>query len=236
LHFIKQAKLIAFQDASIYVCFMVDTSIYAVLTGDLVASQQAGADIVERAMSQIKASAQDLSAITDNDTRFTRFRGDGWQIILAHPGLILRACLILFADLKAAGIGMETRISAGIGPADHLGTTNLADATGPAFFISGNHLDVMPKNRRLFIAGGRQADQTWQTAIFDLVEWQSRTWTQAQAQAVAMALRQDWKTHQDIAARLGITRQAVQSRLEGAGFQRLDNALYAFEDHSWDAQ
>jgi hypothetical protein len=229
----------AFAEASFIVCFMksqplMRSAIVAVLTGDLVHSQKAQPTQIEAAMQQLSITARDLSNITDADTRFTRFRGDGWQVVIADAGLVLRACLILLADLRASGIGMETRISAGIGMIESLGTANLSDATGRAFFVSGNHLDIMPQRRRLFIAGGRDADQTWQAAIFDLVEWQSGTWTQAQAQAVAMALRPDWQTHQDLADRLDITRQAVQSRLDGAGFQRLDNALAAFENYEWE--
>ncbi len=207
----------------------------AVLTGDLVRSQKARPTQVEDAMQRLSKTARDLTDIADADTRFTRFRGDGWQIVIANAGLVLRACLILLADLRASGIGIETRISAGLGPVERLGTANLSDATGRAFFVSGSHLDVMPKHRRLFIAGGRTPDQTWQTAIFDLVEWQSRSWTQAQAQAVAMALKSDWQTHQDLADRLKITRQAMQSRLAGAGFQALHNALAAFEGALWEA-
>ncbi len=210
-------------------------AIAAVMTGDLVGSQKAMPATMEAALRQLSVTAHDLSKLCNADTRFTRFRGDGWQIAMPEAGLVLRACLMLIADLRASGIGIETRISAGIGPIESLGTVNLSDATGPAFFVSGNHLDVMPKRRRLFIAGGTDTDRTWQAAIFDLVEWQSGTWTQAQAQAVAMALRPDWKTHQDLADRLDITRQAVQSRLDGAGFQRLDNALAAFEHHTWNA-
>lgn len=225
---------------SFILCFMKSQPLCrnvtaAVLTGDLVHSQKAPPTRIEAAMHQLTTTARDLSDIADADTRFTRFRGDGWQIIIPNAGLVLRACLLLLADLRASGIGMETRISAGVGPIDSLGTANLSDATGRAFFVSGSHLDVMPQRRRLSIAGARDADQTWQAAIFDLVEWQAGTWTQAQAQTVAMALRPDWKTHQDLADRLDITRQAVQSRLDSAGFQRLENALAAFEHHAWDA-
>lgn len=206
----------------------------AVLTGDLVASQVAGATKVEAAMQRLETTARDLSNLVDHDTRFTRFRGDGWQIGLLRPGWLLRSCLILLADLRAAGIGIETRISVGIGQSESLGTTNLSDASGSAFFVSGNHLDVMPKNRRLFIAGGRAPDQVWQAAIFDLVEWLSSNWTQAQAEAIAMALRPDVGTHQVMADQLGITRQAIQARLASAGFAALTNALAAFEGTNWE--
>jgi hypothetical protein len=181
-------------------------------------------------MLRLSCTAQDLSKQTDSDTRFTRYRGDGWQIVLPGQNWVLRACLTIIADLRASDAGIDTRISVGIGRVESLGTANLSDATGPAFFVSGTHLDAMPRHRRLFIAGGAESDKTWQAAIFDLVEWQSGKWTPPQAQAVAMALRLDWNTQQDLADRLGISRQAMQSRLAGAGFSALTNALAQFEN------
>lgn len=208
--------------------------IVAVLTGDLVRSRKADTSAVERAMHLLSGTANDLTDITGADTRFTRYRGDGWQLVLGQPGWVLRACLIIIADLRASGIGIDTRISAGLGRSESLGTANLSDATGPAFFASGNQLDLAPKRRRLLVSGGRTQDQTWQTAIFDLVEHQVSTWTQPQAEAMAMALRHGQMTQKDIAKDLDITRQAVQLRLAGAGHSSLENALAAFERLDWD--
>lgn len=208
--------------------------IIAVLTGDLVKSRKAGSNALERAIGILSDTARHLSDITDADTRFTRFRGDGWQLVLARPGTVLRACLILMADLRASGIGIDTRISAGLGPYENLGTTNLSDATGPAFFVSGHHLDLAPKRRRLLVAGGRTQDQTWQSAIFDLVEHQVSRWTALQAEAIATALRHGQMTQADIAQNLAVTRQAVQIRLAGAGYSALENALVAFERLNWE--
>jgi hypothetical protein len=205
----------------------------AVLTGDLVKSREAGSEAMENAIRILSATAHDLSEMTDADTRFTRFRGDGWQLVLRSAGWALRACLLIMADLRASGIGVDTRISAGLGRYDSLGTTNLSDATGPAFFVSGHHLDLAPKRRRLLVAGGREQDQPWQTAIFDLIEHQVSGWTPPQAKAVAMALRDGQMTQADIADDLGITRQAVQIRLAGAGYAALENALRAFEQPNW---
>lgn len=218
------------------------SKIVAVLTGDLVGSQKAHPGQVEKAMQRIEATARDLSDLADADTRFTRFRGDGWQMVIGRAGLVLQACLIIIADLRASGIGIETRISAGVGPFDTLGTANLSDASGRAFYVSGRHLDLIPKHRRMVIAGGRQSPQgddrtgerDWQASIFDLAEWQCSSWTQAQAEAVAMALRQNLRTHQEMADRLGITRQAMQSRLAGAGFSSLETPLAAFGNLVWD--
>lgn len=209
--------------------------IIAVLTGDLVKSREAGAEAIEHAMCTLAKTASDLSKLTEADTRFTRFRGDGWQLVLGRPRWLLWACLVIIADLRASGIGIETRISAGLGRHESLGTTNLSDATGPAFFISGQHLDLAAKRRRLLVAGGRTRDQLWQAAIFDLVEHQVSSWTQTQAEAVAIALRNGQITHADIAQNLGITRQAIQLRLAGAGYSALENAIAAFERLDWDA-
>ena len=208
---------------------MTDTPFMAVLTGDLVASQKSGTEKAERAMQQIMASASDLAGITQHDTRFTRFRGDGWQILLTNAGHALRACLIILADLRASGLGIDTRIAVGIGAIDHSGTTDLSDAAGAAFLASGRGLDVLTKQRRLTISGGQSEYHLLQAGIFDLVDWQSRQWSPLQAQAVALALRPNWRTHQDLASRLGITRQAMQSRLASAGFAALELPILAFE-------
>ncbi len=186
-------------------------------------------------MTCLQISAQDIAGLADTDTRFTRHRGDGWQLVVADARHVLRASLILLADLRASGIGIETRISAGVGPFENLGTDNLSDATGRAFFVSGDHLDQMPRQRRLVIAGGRTRDRDWQAAIFDLVDWQSSQWTAAQAQAVGMALRRNFRNHQEMAETLGITRQALQQRLASAGFSALATPLAAFEHFDWSA-
>jgi hypothetical protein len=212
----------------------VQSEVVAVLSGDLVRSRDAGANVIDNTMLRLANTADDLSEMIGADTRFTRFRGDGWQIVIQRPGGVLRACLLLTADLRAADIGIETRISAGLGRYDSLGTKDLSDATGPAFFVSGHHLDLAPKRRRLVVAGGRTRDQTWQTAIFDLVEHQVSSWTAAQAQAVAIALRDGQLTQADIAENLQISRQAIQLRLAGAGYFALENALAAFEHLNWD--
>jgi hypothetical protein len=230
------------------ICFMESKSehlahydpIVAVLTGDIVGSENLPPDKLNAVMAQIRKSATDLAGMADADTLFTRFQGDGWQIILRTAKLALRASLIIMADLRAAGLSVETRISVGVGEIESLGTTNLADASGGAFFVSGRHLADMPGHRRLAIAGGRQhaphgvADKDWQAAIFDMAEWIAGRWSQPQAEAMAMALRFDWQTQDDLARRLGITRQAMHARLSGAGFQAMTKALYAIQKYEWD--
>ena len=200
----------------------------AVLTGDLVASTKAESSAVDRAMQALSQAALNLSVWAGHDTRFTRFRGDGWQLYLAQPGLTLRATLFLTAFLRAADAGLATRISVSIAPYRSLGETGLSGASGVAFTQSGRGLDQMPTSMRMGFDGvGCYA--IWQSALLDITSWQANRWTREQATAMALALDPTNPTQDQIAQSLGITRQAVQVRLKGAGLSALQSALFAFE-------
>ena len=200
----------------------------AVLTGDLIASTKAGPEAVERAVQALSEAAGQLSGWVGHDTRFTRFRGDGWQLFLARPGLALRATLFLLANLRATDTGISTRLSIAIGPYDRLGEAGLASASGAAFVMSGRLLDTMHKTRRIGLS--ENADDVFlKAAIIELAEWQASRWSREQAKTVALALSTEAPTQAVIAAQLGITRQAVQARLKGAGVSAFQTALHAFE-------
>ncbi|MCR8723883.1 hypothetical protein [Frigidibacter sp. ROC022] len=215
----------------------------AVLTGDLIDSSRAAPAEVDAAMTCLGAAAREIAARARTDARFSRFRGDGWQMVLENPSDSLRATLLLTARLRAADLDLATRIAIGIGAVDSLGTRNLGDATGPAFVTSGHLLDGLPHDRRLAIAGPKDPDQPafrqlvtpLHEAILALVEQQSQRWTAAQAEAVALSLIHPGRTHAQLAAQLGVTRQAVQSRLASAGAAALEPALRAFELYPWEA-
>ena len=195
----------------------------AVLTGDLIAST-AAPDGGAAALTILADTAEEIAAWTGQPTRFTRFRGDGWQMILAQPGLVLRAALLIAARLAAAR-ATPTRLAIGLGGIDHPGTADLSDARGAAFSASGRALDHLPRGRRWALAGGTD----WQSALLALAEWQATGWTQEQAQAMALALPPGAPRQADLAARLGITRQAFAARLSGAGLAAWEPALRAFE-------
>jgi hypothetical protein len=208
------------------------THIGAVLTGDLIASTDATPKAVDDAMAVLSSAADRVSAWTNTRTLFTRFRGDGWQMFLSDPGLTLRCCLLLIASLRASSIGLATRISVGIGTTGSLGRGSLSDASGEAFVMSGHGLDNMAKTKRLEIAGAWDLN-SWQTAIFDIVEWQSGRWSREQAEAALVALEPGNHAQADMAAKLGITRQAMQARLNSAGVPALASSLRAFEMASY---
>jgi hypothetical protein len=210
------------------------SNIHAVLTGDLIKSRKADATALSVAFDVLRDAAADFGQAWDSDLRFTRYRGDGWQVVLQDPGLVLDALLFFAARLRARSPAIETRISAGIGAVTSIGTADLADATGPAFFISGDHLETMSRKRKLAIAGSGIGAA--QAAIVDLAEHIASGWTPAQAEAVALSLDMNASNHETIAESLGVTRQAVQSRLASAGWSYFDNALFAMRNHDYAIQ
>jgi len=202
-----------------------------VFTGDLIKSRQASAAAVDQTFDILSDAATVLGAAWDLDLRFTRHRGDGWQVVLTQPGRLLDAAIYFVARLRAGQTGIATRISIGVGTVETLGTRDLADATGPAFFVSGDHLTKMARNRMIALAG--QGIGAAQVAIIDLAECIAAGWTASQAEVVALQLEGRFPRQEDIAAELKVTRQAVQSRLASTGLSYFDNALYAMRNHDF---
>lgn len=196
-----------------------------VFTGDIVSSRQHGDARTTMALGELQAAAEAFGRRRGLDPRFTRFRGDGWQILLDRPSLMLDALLVLLSRLRACDLGVETRIAVGIGPVSSTGSADLSDAAGAAFTLSGRALDEMPARHLVRIAGARHPAEA---ALGPLVDLIARSWTAQQAEALAMALDDAALTQADIGARLGITRQAVQHRLSGAGAPFLIAASAAF--------
>lgn len=183
--------------------------IHAVLTGDLIASTTLPPARADAAMAALRAA-------TTPDHRFTRFRGDGWQVLLATPGQALCLALRLTAALAATDSGLSTRLAIGFGTVTRPGTRDLSDAAGPAFTRSGRALDHMPRNARWAVAGGPHLP-AWIPATVALADWHSARWTAGQAAVAAEWLDRADRTQEDWAARMGLTRQAWKARFDGSG-------------------
>jgi hypothetical protein len=201
-------------------------STIAILTGDLIGSTRAAPERVEVTMALLAETA----ATVGDDTRFTRSRGDGWQMALSDPGDCLRACLHILARLRANRDALPTRIAVGIGTEYPTDATDLSTAMGPAFTASGRALELLDGMQILTIAG--EGIEDFRRLAFAFAEDYARRWSVEQAEAMAMALDLDAPTQEQIAARLSITRQAVGSRLRAAGYRILAQASRAFlADH-----
>ena len=211
---------------------MTAEPIVAILTGDLIGSTQVEPAVVDQALSVMANAAQEIGQWSGADPRFTRFRGDGWQIVIAEPDLALRAAIFLAARLRASKTQIATRIAIGIGPIDSIGTRDLSDAGGAAFVASGRTLDGMLKIKTLDVAG--RGVTLLHSGFVNLVEATIRRWTPEQAEAIGYYLHPDNPTLEDIASHLGITIQAVSYRIRGGNGSDIRQALKSWEsDFDW---
>ncbi len=205
--------------------------ISAVLTGDLIGSTRADPKRVERTMTVLEHQATLIAEATKADTRFTRFRGDGWQIFLQDPKHFLWVAVYLNAILKADPDGtVPTRIAIGLGTADQLGVRDLSAAKGTAFTSSGRALDNMSNGQTLALAGAETDDI--QRSVIAFIQDCMAGWSQEQAEVVRLKLTPgNDPTHGEMATQLGISRQAVGSRLQASGFELINDAVRAFGHH-----
>lgn len=203
-----------------------------VLTGDLVSSSKLSPEEVAEAIRALEGAAREAAAVRGaGPTRFTRFRGDGWQCLGPAPKFALRTALSLRARLSALGRAYDTRISIGIGAGALDGTDALDGAAGPALEISGRGLDRLPHGQRFAIAWESPPPGAGLTrAIFALADEISRNWTPAQARVFAAALGPAQRPNQEALARdLDIAQQAVAKHLASGGDWALREALDALE-------
>lgn len=192
-------------------------SISAVLTGDLIGSTKA-------AQADVETTILCISKCFRPANLFTRFRGDGWQAFIPIGGKGLWEMLRVSAKLRAEG-RLDSRISLGLGTAT-VGT-ELASAHGEAFIASGRALAGMPKKAR-FAVDGQGVTPVLQ-ALVQLIDDRMQSWSHEQTEAAALAMDSvPMPTQQEIADRLGISRQAVAARFASAGFSSVASASWAF--------
>ena len=202
----------------------------AVLSGDLIASSKAPPSDTKTAIDRVSATAAAAERWGENGpSHFTRVRGDGWQFVVADHKFALRAALRVFANLQCVPNLPHTRIAIGLGTADPLDGPDLSSASGPAFEASGRALDAMAKSDRFAISG--VGATPLHHAIVALIDDHISRWTAEQAEATAYYLNPTDPTLKEIAGALGISTQAVHSRIKGAGAQTLRETVRLWETH-----
>lgn len=200
----------------------------AVLIGDLVRSSDASAESIDSTLALIADTATKAEHWTGGATRFTRFRGDGWQLLVRTPFYALRLAVIIAARLRGTPGALPSRIAIGIGTVEHEGGRDLSDAAGTAFEHSGRALDAMGRLPLFALSGDKL--RPLHHAVRILLDERLRRWTREQAEATALYLDPDTPTLETIGNTLGITPQAVSARLNGAGAGALRRALVNWED------
>ncbi len=215
---------------------------WAVLTGDIVASSAMSADELDEVILNIQGASLDGSHWkfvdgNSNLTGFARRGGDGWQIAISAPSFALRFGLYLRARLKSLNADYSSRIAVSVGDGvlpvirgrgvinpSSFELSDLNSAHGPAFTASGRLMEALDGHTLMAHASGGAIDAT-----FRLADHISQGWTQAQARSLCLMLPPGAGPRRVAAETLGISRQAVDQALNGAGYPALIDALEAIE-------
>lgn len=198
---------------------------YTILTGDLIASSRQSADRLGADLAALEDMARQQATWHGALLRFSRHRGDGWQVALACPSLALRSALSFAAVLRARGSSSYMALATGV-----IGTAlpdDLNTASGPVFTASGHLLDEIKQARGPRIA---LADPGPAAAAFALADHIAQGWTEAQAETLLPMLAPNGTpSFTALAQAMGKSRQAVTKALDGAGYDAIRRALLAYE-------
>lgn len=203
----------------------------AVITGDLVNSTALGPEKVERAFAALQTCAEGQAAWMGESLRFTRHRGDGWQVVLAKPKYTLRAVLAFRAALRSEGAEFDSYIGIAEGTTTGDIGPDLNEETAPVFMASGGALDrAKANNLHIHTILDRPAGPAATLALADHI---AADWTPAQAAAIGPWFDPtDAVTYTDIARMLGKSRQAVTKAAEAAGVNALIYAVTKVEQEA----
>lgn len=185
-------------------------------------------------MATLAEAAKIIGEVIGHDLRFTRFRGDGWQVHLLNPRDFLWIAVYLNAILRSnPETYLTSRMAIGLGTTNQLGPNGLSEASGSAFVSSGRGLDSMATGRTLALNG--DGTDNIQRCALAFVDDRIAAWSPEQAQVVRLEMEPtESRTHADMARILNISRQAVSSRLQAAGGRLMMETLGAFYDHQWE--
>lgn len=206
---------------------------YAVLTGDIIASGRMQHVDLERTKGRLQWCCRDLEQQYPGLIRgkIDFFRGDAWQVLIERPELALRTALYLRVGLIAFE-SSDTRLAIGIGEIDTIVEDRISQSTGSAFTLSGHALDELGSKNRLGIAlPSRFGEiQDWLALNLRLCHALLRRLKAKQAQALMGALKD--LTQNDIAKQHEppITQQAVAKALSGCDWYAIEAVLVHFEN------
>lgn len=213
------------------------TTIYAVVTGDIVGSTKLAAGQLAELREMLVDAAREFSKRHEDCVLMGPefFRGDSWQVLLSEPGLALNLVLLIQACLIEKS-DVQTRAAIGIGVISSKDRT-LATSTGEAFTLSGHALENITGNDRFSGALPVHAGllSPWFPALLHICGGLARSWTRRQAEAMRLWLSLVQPTQEAIAQRLNppVTKQSVGDILASANWHSLNEAMKAFHATDW---
>lgn len=213
--------------------------VYAVLTGDVVRSSALSVPLRRKLATALRSLGSELAGWPEVHPTMSRFRGDGWQLLVLDPSRSLRVALYIRASLRMRfeGQKLDTRVGIGIGRVDFVPGRRVAEGDGSAYRLSGAALDR--KGWRRLVFGGIDRGDTSKErlglerdvqVVLDLLDTIAREWTPSQARAIVETLK--GRTQQEVASRWeggSITQQAVAQHLSRSSWDSVQSALEWYE-------
>jgi len=195
---------------------MRDMDIKAVITGDIVRSEQIELnkrDLLLRVLQETVESLQNKSPMS-----MELFRGDSFQIVLEKPEMSLEVASMIRAGLKsntpADSFGVwDARISIGIGTIDYLGD-RVVTSDGEAFRLSGRGLDAMEKSRLVIKTCWQEVNEELDAGLA-FVDDLITGWSVNQAKAIFLSMGKGL-SQSNIASSIAKSQQNVSKTLTSA--------------------
>lgn len=203
---------------------MEEQKIWAVLTGDIVASSKLSPSGLNAVLQRLRDGAKRFQDAYPNSVlgKLDVFSGDGWQMLMRNSQLSLRAAIFMRACVKSEeGEKSDSRVAIAWGKidAENLKPEKLSESTGEAFTASGRALKGMQKSAKMALSPGNEGAPDFRgllIASIHLLDEIVSHWEPGQAQSVALALLD--RTQVRISEDLDISQSAVSQALQSAGW------------------
>ena len=182
----------------------------AVITGDIVKSQSLSRDELEAVFDGLSDAAARMERLSGQPAYLTRFRGDGWQMVVT-PQYLLRAILSVRSRILMVDKHFDTRMAVAIGEGS-VASNTLDDATGPVFTASGHALEAMTRNQRIHAA---EVPVAIAMAI-PLLASLSNRWSRAQSEVIWHAMDIPTPSQVEVARRFDHAPQTVHKHWTNA--------------------
>jgi len=208
--------------------------IYAVITGDIVASSRLFHEKREKLHQVMVESSRYLQESFEGTVPIgvDIFRGDSWQMLLSEPTQALRLALFYRAILRAKMElhRFDTRMAIALGHVDSVPGNRVSEGYGEAYLLSGKSLETMPKASNMcFVFPGYEQENILDVVV-KLIDAISFRWRDKQALALTGALR-GWKQEKIAETwwKKKVSQQAIAQHLSRAGWYSVDKGILFFE-------
>ena len=188
----------------------------AIITGDIVNSTDiSGNNWVNQMQEVLKLEGAE-------DTDWTIFGGDSFQMRINQPTVSISKAIFLYAEMYGK-YGIEIRQSIGIGDLAY-DSGKLATSNGSAFRYSGRGLKKIGKNRITVVSESGDFDLLTRTML-SLAEKIMESWTSRMAYIFYTKMNHPEKTQKELARILDVGQSVISESLSRSGYREIEGML-----------